>query len=153
MVFIRVNYMFLICCRQLRAFSVSILSSEKPCWHLVRGHCSTMCWFLFLHRIDKRGFHECSSETACYCICQLFFRLKSSSIWRAPCDKCLLLSFFGFNCRAKEICVLIFITSLTSILCKWVIQTDSHNFQTLTKCKYSNTLSSYNLIPLFLTIT
>jgi hypothetical protein len=32
---IMVNYMFLICCSQFRASSVSRWSLEKPCWNLV----------------------------------------------------------------------------------------------------------------------
>jgi hypothetical protein len=38
--------MFLICCSQFRASSVSRCSLEKPCWNLVRGHSSTMCWMV-----------------------------------------------------------------------------------------------------------
>jgi hypothetical protein len=43
---IMVNYMFLICCSQFRASSVSRCSLEKPCWNLVRGHSSKMCWMV-----------------------------------------------------------------------------------------------------------
>jgi hypothetical protein len=38
--------MFLICCNEFRASSVSRWSLEKPCWSLVRGHSSTMCWMV-----------------------------------------------------------------------------------------------------------
>jgi hypothetical protein len=46
---IMVNYMFLICCSQFIASSVSRCSLEKPCWNLVRGHSSTMCWMPILN--------------------------------------------------------------------------------------------------------
>jgi hypothetical protein len=39
--------MFLIYCSQFRAVSVSRWSSENPCWNLVRGHSSTMCWMVY----------------------------------------------------------------------------------------------------------
>jgi hypothetical protein len=67
-----VNYMFLICCSEFRASSVSRCSLEKPCWNLVRGH-SPQCvgWFLFLHRaFTRRVFTNVPvKQHNNYCIC------------------------------------------------------------------------------------
>jgi hypothetical protein len=51
--------MFLICCSQFRASSVSRCSLEKPCWNLVRGHSSKMCWMVsFSAPHSQEGFSQ-----------------------------------------------------------------------------------------------